>query len=53
MLTVVSEARVYTAKSPLGRYTQRGNTNRDETGKTIIAAQQTHVAQLPTVHGME
>jgi hypothetical protein len=37
----------------LGPYTQRGNINRDEKGKTIITAQQTHIAQLPTAHGTE
>ena len=48
-----SGARVYTAKSPLGPYMQRGNINRDVKGKTIIAAQQTHIARLPTAHGTE
>jgi beta-xylosidase len=48
-----SGTRVYTAKSPLGPYVQRGNINRNEKGKVIIAAQQTHVARLPTAHGTE
>jgi hypothetical protein len=46
-------ARVYTARSPLGPYTLRGNINRDEKGKPIIAAQQTHIARLPTARGTE
>jgi beta-xylosidase len=48
-----SGAGVYTAKSPLGPYVRRGNINRDDKGKTIIAAQQTHIAQLPTAHGTQ
>jgi beta-xylosidase len=48
-----SGARVYTAKSPLGPYTQRGNINRHEKGKIIVAAQQTHIAKVPTAHGTE
>lgn len=46
-----SGARVFTAEKPLGPYTERGNINRDDTGKPIIAAQQTYVAQLPTPRG--
>lgn len=46
-----SGARVFTAKNPLGPYTERGNINRDAAGKPIIAAQQTFVAQLPTPRG--
>jgi hypothetical protein len=41
-------ARVYTAKSPLGPYALRGNINRDDAGKVIIPAQQTHVAMVPS-----
>lgn len=46
-----SGARVYSATEPLGSYTLRGNINRDEHGTPIVAAQQTHVAQLPTASG--
>jgi beta-xylosidase len=48
-----SGVRVYTAAKPLGPYTlQQGNPNRDSKGKTVIRAQQTHVAQIPTADGM-
>ena len=46
-----SGAQVHVAEKPLGPYTLRGNINRDATGKPIIAAQQTFVAQLPTSRG--
>ncbi len=46
-----SGARVFTATSPLGPYTLRGNINRDAAGKTVIAAQQTYVARLPGPDG--
>jgi hypothetical protein len=46
-----SGARVFTAASPLGPYTYRGNINRDVTGNPIIAAQQTYVARLPAPGG--
>jgi hypothetical protein len=46
-----SGAQVYVAEKPLGPYTLRGNINRDATGRPIIAAQQTFVAQLPTSQG--
>ena len=45
-------ARVYVADKPLGPYTLRGNINRDASGKPIIPAQQTYVAQLPTPRGL-
>lgn len=46
-----SGAQVWVAEKPLGPYKQRGNINRDPTGRPIIAAQQTFVAQLPTRRG--
>lgn len=46
-----SGARVYTAASPLGPYTYRGNINRDSAGSPIIPAQQTFVARLPGPDG--
>lgn len=48
-----SGVRVYTAQSPLGPFTNRGNINRRADGSVIIAAQQTHVAQLQTPKGVE
>jgi len=46
-----SGARGFTARSPLGPYTERGNINRDAAGKPIIPAQQTFVATLPAADG--
>jgi hypothetical protein len=47
-----SGVRVYTASKPLGPYTlQKGNVNRDANRKTIVRAQQTFVAQIPTADG--
>lgn len=46
-------AKVFTATSPLGPYTQSGNINRKEDGTPVIAAQQTHVAQIPSPQGMQ
>jgi len=48
-----ADVRVFTAASPLGPYTLRGEINRDATGGLIIPAQQTHVATIPTVNGPE
>jgi len=48
-----SGARVYTAKTPLGPYTMRGNINRDGNGKIIVPAQQTHVAGIPGLEGIQ
>ncbi len=48
-----SGVRVYTASKPLGPYTrQKININRDARGKTVIRAQQTHVARIPTANGL-
>ena len=44
-------ARVYTADSPLGPYTLRGNINRHDNDQVIIPAQQTHIAAIPTPSG--
>lgn len=46
-----SGARVYTAKSPFGPYTFRGNINRRTDGSTIIRAQQTQVTRIATSKG--
>ncbi|RPH97694.1 MAG: hypothetical protein EHM72_13345 [Calditrichaeota bacterium] len=46
-------ARVYTAKSPLGPYTLRGNINRETNGKVIVPAQQTHIAEIPGPEGIQ
>ncbi|TFH40362.1 MAG: hypothetical protein E4H01_16705, partial [Lysobacterales bacterium] len=46
-------ARAYTAQSPLGPYSDRGNINRRDDGSIIIPAQQTHVAQISTSKGVE
>ncbi len=48
-----SGARVFTASKPLGPYsTKNTNINRDANGNPIIAAQQTHIAQIPTANGL-
>ena len=48
-----SGVRVYTAAKPLGPYTlQKGNVNRNVKGKTIVRAQQTFVAWIPTADGL-
>ena len=48
-----SGVRVYTALNPLGPYTlQKRNVNRDAKRKTIIRAQQTFVAKIPTADGL-
>ena len=46
-----SGALVFTSKHPLGPWTQRGNINRTPDARTIIPAQQTHVARLPSAAG--
>lgn len=47
-----SGARVYTSSSPLGPFIKRDNINRvPATGKPIVNAQQTWVAQIPTETG--
>lgn len=46
-----SGARHFTAPSPFGPWTLRGNINRTPDGRPIIPAQQTHVARLPTTAG--
>ncbi len=47
-----SGARVYTATSPLGPFTERRNINRvSGSGNPTVAAQQTWVAQIPTPDG--
>lgn len=48
-----SGARVYVSKSPLGPYSHTGNINRTKDGSPVIAAQQTHVAQIHTPSGIE
>jgi hypothetical protein len=47
-----SGARVFTASSPLGPYTQQPNINRDADRQPIVAAQQTFVARIPTSEGI-
>lgn len=48
-----SGARVFTAASPLGPFTERGNINRvSGDGDPIVAAQQTWVARIPTAEGL-
>jgi beta-xylosidase len=49
-----SGVRVYTASKPLGPYVwkKKANANRDAHGKTIIRAQQTFVARIPTADGL-
>ena len=46
-----SGARVYTATSPLGPFTERSNIDRVPEGNPVIAAQQTWVAAIPTTDG--
>lgn len=46
-----SGARVYTSQNPLGPWTERGNINRSKDGRTLITAQQTHIARLPSPTG--
>ncbi len=46
-----SGARVLTASSPLGPYSELPNINRDVAGQPIVAAQQTFVASIPTSQG--
>jgi hypothetical protein len=52
-----SGARVYTAASPLGPFTEQNNINRSHVtgngfpGKSTVSAQQTWVAQIPTPAG--
>gem|GEM_PF-316567 len=48
-----SGVRVYTAQSPLGPFTGRGNINRRDDGSIIIPAQQTHIARISTSKGVE
>ncbi|RME99994.1 MAG: hypothetical protein D6768_13860 [Chloroflexi bacterium] len=48
-----SGARVYTATSPFGPYTYRGNVNRHPGGTPIIKAQQNTVAPVETPNGIE
>ncbi len=49
-----SGVRVYTASKPLGPYTwKKVNINRDARGQTVIRAQQTFVAQIPTADGLQ
>lgn len=48
-----SGARVYTATTPLGPYTLRGNINRGANNKVIIPAQQTHIATIPQPEGIQ
>lgn len=46
-----SGARILTAPTPLGPFTERTNINRQTNSEPIIAAQQTWVATLPTREG--
>ncbi|MGO8701919.1 MAG: family 43 glycosylhydrolase [Limisphaerales bacterium] len=46
-----SGARVYSAASPLGPFTERSNINRVPEGNPAVAAQQTWVATIPTADG--